>query len=135
MMIRSPGRAPVSRRGAALVIALVALAFVTVVMASLTWQCLASRQLVERRQNQLQAEWLARSGLELAAARLLADPAGYQGEAVELIPGGQVRIEVRNEASAPDVFRVTSEGRFPGDGLESVLRSVTRSFRRTTRGD
>ena len=46
----------------------------------------------------------------------------------------QVRIEVRSESDAPDVFRVTSEARFPHEGTESVLRSVTRSFRRTRRG-
>src|SRR6266496_2220235 len=106
-------RPSTSRRGAALMVAVVALAVVSVVSASVVWNCLAGRRLLDQRQHQLQAEWLARSGLELAAARLLADPAGYKGESVELIPGALVRIEVRTEQAAPNVFRVTSEGRFP----------------------
>jgi hypothetical protein len=123
-----------SRRGSALLIAVVALALVAVVAAAVTWQCLAGRRLLDRRGNQLQAEWLARAGVELAADRLLADPAGYKGESVEPVPGARVRIEVRADPGAADVFRVTSEARFPGDDRDTVLRSATRSFRRTSRG-
>jgi hypothetical protein len=112
----------------------VALAVVSVVSAAVTWQCLASRRLLDRRQHQLQAESLARAGVELAADRLLTDPAGYRGESVELIPGAQVRIEVRADEGAADVFRVTSEARFPKDGRDSVRRSARRSFRRTSKG-
>lgn len=113
--------------------AVVALSVVAVVAAAVTWQCLAGRRLLDRRQNQLQAEWLARSGVELAAGRLLADPAGYRGESVELIPGAEVRIEVRAEPGKADVFRVTSAARVPRDGREAVLRETTRTFRRTSR--
>jgi hypothetical protein len=106
---------------------------VTVLGAGITWNLAAARRSLDQRQRQLQAEWLARAGLELAADRLLAGPSGYPGETVELLPGSQVRIEVRVEPEAPDVFRVTSEARFPKEGRESVRRSVTRSFRRTSR--
>jgi hypothetical protein len=111
----------------------VALTVVASLSAAVTWQCLASRHLLDSRQHQLQAEALARAGVELAAGRLLADPAGYKGESAELIPGSLVRVEVRPDPASADVFRVTSEARFPRDGRGVVGRSVTRTFRRTTR--
>lgn len=128
-------RPSASRRGAALLIAVVALGVVAVVSVAIVRNCLACRRLLDRRQHEVQAEWLARSGVELAAARLLADPASYKGEAVELIAGAQVRIEVRSDQATPNVFRVTSAARFPRDGPDVVQRSVTRSLRRTPRGD
>jgi len=115
-------------------IAVVALAVATVLAGTITWQCLAGRRVLDCRQHQLQAEWLARAGVELAAARLLADPTGYTGEAVELIPGSQVRIAIRAEQGAPNVFRVTSEARYSKDGTSPVMRSVTRSLRRMGQG-
>jgi hypothetical protein len=115
--------------------AVVALVVVAAVGAAVTWQCVAGRRLLERRQNQLQAAELARAGVELAADRLLTDPAGYTGETAELVPGAEVRVEVRAEPGKADVFRVTSEARVPRDGLESVLRTATRTFRRLRRGD
>jgi hypothetical protein len=48
-----------------------------------------------------------------------------------MLPGARVTVEVR--ADAADVFRVTSEVRIPAEGRTTVLRSATRSFRRTTR--
>jgi hypothetical protein len=116
-------------------IAVVALAVVATVTAAVTWQVLAGRRLVERRQHQLQADWLARAGVELAADRLLRDPAGYRGESVELAPGAVVRVEVRPDPADAGVFRVTAEARFPPEGRDAGRRSVTRSFRRATRGD
>jgi hypothetical protein len=121
------------RRGAALVVAVVALAVVAVLAAGITWNLAAGRRLLDQRQRQLQAEWLARAGVELAADRLLIEPSGYRGETVELLPGSQVRVDVRAEPGAPDVFRVTSDARFPNGGKESVRRSVTGLFRRTRR--
>ena len=133
--MRTPASAPrpPSRRGSALLIAVAALAIVSAVMAAVTWQCLAGRRLLDHRQHELQAGSLARAGVELAAGRLLDDPAGYRGESVEPVPGALVRIEVRADPEAADVFRVTSEARFPRDGREAVRRSAARTFRRTTR--
>jgi hypothetical protein len=111
----------------------VALALVSAVTAAVTWQCLAGRRLLDHRRDQLQAESLARAGVELAAARLLADPGGYRGESVELIPGAEVRVEVRADPGSADVFRVTSTARSPRDGRDTVRRSAARTFRRTTR--
>jgi hypothetical protein len=124
-----------TRRGSALLIVVAALAIVSALLAAITWECVAGRRLVERRQVQLQADALARAGVELAAERLLRDPASYQGESVELLPGGRVRIEVRADPKRTDLFQVTSEARYPGDGSERVVRSAKRTFRRTSRNN
>jgi hypothetical protein len=121
------------RRGSALMVAVTALALVAVLMAVVLAQCVASHRLLEGRHKQLQAGALARAGVELAADRLLTAPTGYQGETVEPIPGAQVRIEVRAEAGTENVYRVTCEARYAGDGGDAVLRSAKRSFRRTIR--
>lgn len=133
-MKKQPSAGPrPARPGSALLVAVVSLAVVAALAAAVAWQCMAGRRLLDRRQSELQAEWLARAGVELAADRLLADPAGYTGESVELLPGTRVRIEVRTDPAANDVFRVTSEARTAGGGTETVLRSAGRTFRRTER--
>lgn len=86
------------RRGVAAVWMLVVLAVLSAALAATAWQHVASRQLLDRRHHQLQAAWLARAGVELAAARLLADPDAYAGEAIAVIPASQVRITVRDES-------------------------------------
>ena len=72
--------------------AVVAMAVVATVTTAVTWQLLAGRRMLEQRQRQLQAEWLARAGVEIAAARLLVDPTGYQGELMEMIPESQLPL-------------------------------------------
>jgi hypothetical protein len=99
-------------------------------MALTTWQSLAGRRLLDRRQNEIQAVWLARAGMELAAARLLTDPAGYTGESVELVPRSQIKIEVRSEPDAPNTYVVISEARYPTNLPRPVMRSLTSRFRR-----
>lgn len=120
-----------TRRGVAAIWALVVLSVLTVVMALATWQTLAGHRQAERRQYQLQAEWLARSGVELAAARLLA-AADYKGETVELMERGQVRITVQAEDKVPGMFRITVEARYPAEEKGVVLRTASRTFRRVT---
>ncbi len=99
--------------------------------AVVTMQGLAQRRLVEHRQEQLQAEWLANSGLELAAERLRADPAGYQGETVAPIPRSRVQITVEALKDRPDTYRVSSEARYPTDRKQSVLLTRTRTYQRS----
>ena len=129
-VVKRPGRA-----GAAAIWALVVLSVLTVVMTIITWQSIAGLRLAERRQNQLQADWLARSGVELAAARLLAGPDGYQGETVEPLPRARVRIEVKTKDGAPGLYHVTCEARYPADDKAVVVRSVARTFRRVAEKD
>lgn len=110
--------------------ALIILTFLSMLLALTTTQLMASRYTLDRRQNQLQALWLARSGQELAIARLLDKPADYKGESVEILPDSEVRIEVKARSDAKDVFVVTSEARYPLEGRDKVLLSLTRRYRR-----
>jgi type II secretory pathway component PulJ len=118
------------RAGMALMVLVVALAVLSVMLSATTWQIVAHRRTLERRFNQQQAIWLARAGIERGAGRLLADPAGEAGGALELIPNSEVRITVKREPGKDDVFHVTSESRFPTDAPYPVVRAETRRFRR-----
>src|SRR4051794_17799207 len=129
-----PGIRPAPRRGVALIGALVALSVVSVVLVATGWHFAANRRLAERRQHQLQAAWLARAGVELAAGRLLTDPGEYTEESVELLPRSRVRLTVRREPGAPNSFRVVSEARYPADAPTAVVRSLTRLVRRKAGG-
>lgn len=119
-----------ARPGIASMWALVVLAVLTAVIGVITWESVTGYRRADHRQARLQALWLARSGVELAAARLLADPAGYTGETLELIPRSQVRIKVKNAPSQKDTFLVTCEARYPTDERESVLQAQSRRLRR-----
>jgi hypothetical protein len=122
------------RRGAALLLTLVTLAVLSTLLAAIAWQIVANRRHLERRHYRYQSHWLARAGVELAAARLLADPA-YRGESATPIPQSKVKIEVRRDATSADLFHITSEARYPDESREPVVRSVSRDFRRVQDGD
>lgn len=66
-------------RGAALVIALVAMTIVAAVLVLLARHSVIERRGLQRDSWQVQAAWLAESALDRAAARLAADR-GYSGE-------------------------------------------------------
>ncbi len=122
-----------SRTGAALMGVVVALSVLSVLMVAITWQNVANRKLVQRRQHQLQSAWLARSGVETALARLLKDPS-YKGEDTKPMESSSVKITVVPEKGKADVFHITSEARFPDNSFEGVVRSVTVPFRRIVDG-
>src|SRR5581483_10107367 len=105
--------APPGRAGFGLMVLVIVLAVVAILIGSITAQLMLSRTLLERRENQLQSQWLARAGLEVAAAKLLAGAGDYRGEKLALIPAGTVRIEVRRDQ---DTYRVTSEASYPAEG-------------------
>src|SRR5437879_6089497 len=91
-----------TRRAVAALWMLVVLAVLTTVLATTTWQHLTARRLLDQRHKQLQAAWLARAGVELAAARLLSNPAEYTEDVATLLPGAQVHVTVqREQGSAP----------------------------------
>lgn len=120
-----------SRAGIAAMWALVVLAVLTIVIGLIAWQSVTSLRQANHRQQQVQALWLARSGIERAAARLLTDSAVYQGESVELISRSEVRIEVKKDAKNANVFTITCEARYPTDERRPVARSMARRFRRS----
>jgi hypothetical protein len=118
------------RQGIATIWAVIMLSVMTVILAGVTAQLLQSRKFLENRQNELQAVWLARSGLELAGQRLLANPAGYDSETLELLPLSQVKIKVAR-GPKPDLFVVASEVTYPMNRRDKVVRTLTRRFQRT----
>jgi hypothetical protein len=117
----------------ALIFVVVVVMICSALLVSLTTQMVAAHRLLDRRERQQQSLWLARSGLERAAARLLQDPK-YRGETTDLIPLGEVRVTVVSDKKAADAFHITSEARFPKDLREHVVRSLTRSYRRLQDG-
>jgi hypothetical protein len=112
--------------------ALVVLALVATLMSTLAVQSLSGHRLANRRRDQLQTDWLARAGLELACAKLLATPDPPPRESVELLPGGKVGIEIKQETALSASYRVTSTAHLKSNDAE-IARSLSRTFRRSLR--
>jgi Tfp pilus assembly protein PilX len=116
--------APGSRRGAVLVMAMVALLVVTLVAAALVRSLIATHRQSHRYADELQSQWLAEAGLARAAAKLQTD-AAYQGEVwqASVAPpesneadNGQVAITVD-----PTTKKITVEAIYPQDEHRRVL--------------
>lgn len=105
-----------SRSGAALVIALICLLLVGVLAATLARSAVLQHDQVAQEEWQIQAECLAASALERAAARIATDPM-YPGEdwlptsAGSESPIGRVRIDVVADDMRPSarLVRVTAD--------------------------
>jgi hypothetical protein len=122
------------RRGAALMWTVVVLATLTTFLGLTVQHLLSSRRQLERREETIQATWLARAGFELACDRLLGDPSGYTGETVELLAAAPIAIKV--QAAGKDVFRVTSTARFrSGGGDRPVPNTLVRRIKRSVDRD
>lgn len=132
MMEAAPRTLVSRRRGAALIMVVVTLAFISFLLVTIARQNLAQRDYLVQREQRLQAEWLVRAGLELAASKLLADPT-YSGETANLLEHAKVQIEVRSERVPADVLRITCAASVTNDGHGGVFRSVTRRVRRVIR--
>jgi hypothetical protein len=70
--------------------------------------------------------WLARAGVERAAARLLAEPDKYAGEEVKLIEDGTVKVTVERDVKMPKVAHVTCEVRYPDADPARVTNTLKR---------
>lgn len=122
---------PAHRRGAALVMALLALALIAMVFGVLLKRAGGERTILRVEERAIQADWLAESGLERAAARLEND-ASYPGE-TWTIPaadlggreGAEVRIEVEAVEGRPDRRRVRVQADHPPDAPSRARRSKT----------
>jgi type II secretory pathway pseudopilin PulG len=134
-MIRSRDTGGGRRAGVAVLWALIVLGVLALTSAAAAWQFVAARRVLERRQHKVQALWLARSGGELAAARLLADPTGYAGEEVEPVPEGRVKITVQKDAAKPEAYRVRCEAQYPATGPGSIGATLTWTATRRTAPD
>lgn len=115
------------RSGLALIMALVALATVTVLVTVLGAQIVAQRSIVRQRHRQLQAEWLKRAGVEIGAARLLQSAEAFKDEAESFAPDSHVRMVVEKTG---DVFEIRVEVQVGMNDPHSVKRDVSRRFRR-----
>lgn len=119
------------RRGVALIAVVVTLAFISFLLVTIARQNLAHRAYLVQREHLLEADWLARAGIELAASKLLADPT-YAGETAAIVKHAEVRIEIRNQRVPADLLVITCETRVPAEG-RGVSRSATRQVRRVVR--
>ena len=116
------------RRGGALIIALVAMAIIVLVLSMLTAHVVTQRNLVRHRHRQVQAEWLARAGLETAAARLLSQPEAFSDDKLEIAPDSKLRVAVEKTG---DSFVITASAEVGLEGGRPVVREVIARFRRT----
>ena len=117
------------RSGMVSVWVLIVLAIVTSLSAAALLQMSHVRKQVDGGRNRAQAEWLARSGYELAVGRLMTNPDGSTGETVTLVPEGEVAITVRKHPRKKDVFQVECEARYqpaPNRIVVRIRRAVHR---------
>ncbi len=133
--IPDSGRTP-SRRGAVLVLALVCVALIVAILASLITISRNQHKQKVRDELALQADWMAESAFERAVAMLDAD-AEYAGEEW-FIPSptagdersGLALIAVEPIEGRPDERIVTVSATFPTDAEVFVKRSKQQTVRR-----
>jgi hypothetical protein len=123
------------RRGAALIVLVITLALLGAIMAAIAFQMNAGHRILEQRGNELQADWLARSGIEIAISRIMAESSRYSGETIAIVPRSQVRIGVVPEPGSPNDFRVKCEARYPDDTPQTVVRALEYRLRRLPKGN
>ena len=110
-----PGPSLRSRRGAVVVVMLVALVLIALIGGTLLRTGLARRRELRMEERALQARWLAESGLERAVARLAESP-DYRGE-TWTIPAA----ELGGSGSGTVAIAVEPDARRPGRRLVRVL--------------
>lgn len=120
------GRTNPKRSGVALIVLLLGMAVAAAIFLSVLKLVAVERQSVELQQRRAQAEWLAESAIERAAAKLAADEK-YNGEtwaipAKELggRDGGIVAIRIDEIAGKADQRTVHIEADFPDHPFERV---------------
>ena len=118
----TPTRGPGKRRrrqGVVLVVVIVCVMVAAVVFTSIVKLAAAQRRMIDRQSWQMQATWLAESGLERAAWRLAADP-NYPGETWTLpadqlagTDGAVVKINVETIPELPNRRLVRIRADYP----------------------
>jgi hypothetical protein len=109
-------------------------AAVAVLLTAVSSHVLTGRRVMDRRQQHIQATWLARSGLELATARLLSNES-YRGETIEMIPESQVHVEIKTDSKTPGTFLISSEARISAKGTNGTVTTLKRTVRRIVEKD
>src|SRR5262245_19720915 len=113
------------RRGIALVMALVVMAVLTVILAFVAKEIVTQRLALEQRQRRLQAQWLARAGVEIAAARLLDGPEAFALEMNDVL--ADIALEIRAAKLGKDLFAVITEAKI-GDEIQQTASSAQAQF-------
>jgi hypothetical protein len=114
------------RRGALMIVVLVCLMVLVMLVGALLRRSMFERNQVRDEERRAQAEWLAESGVSLAAARLALD-SSYRGETWDVAAqacGGhwpaRVSIAVENVKDQPDRRSVKVRADYP---VEQPLRA------------
>jgi Tfp pilus assembly protein PilX len=118
-----------TRRGGALVVAMVTLLVVMLIAGTVARSLVASRRQARRMQGQLQAEWLAEAALARGRAQLRSD-AGYTGEtwrpAISVDETGLAEIRVEQAGNANGGAKLIVSARFPDEPVNTA--AVTREL-------
>ena len=122
-----------SRRGTALVVVLAGLAVTTIMFIAAMKLIVVQHKTIELNLRQIQASWLAESGVERAVARLAAD-AKYRGETWKVSAAdlggrddGTVAIRAEPVAGKADRRTIRVQADYPADPMQRVreTREVT----------
>ena len=129
-----------ARRGAVLVMALIALTLLTIIGAALVRLAVMETKAIDLRLRGCQARRLAEAGVARGAARLANDP-GYRGETWSLAgadwPSGvaaQVTIEIGELSDKPGWRHITATADFPSDSASRARERQTADLRATHDG-
>ena len=124
-----PGGQRTRRRGWVLVAAIVCTAVASVIFMSILRLLAAERRATQTDQWQVQAAWLAESGIERAANRLSGDPK-YSGETWKLPAGAfaaragaAVKIEVQPIPEQPGQRLIRVQADYPDDPQHRVRQT------------
>lgn len=123
-----------ARRGAALVMTLVAITVLTIIGGALVRLAVVETKTVDVQQRERQARRLAEAGVARAAAQLKADPE-YHGETWSLTGASalagkpaQVTIEISEISDKPGWRRITAAADYPSDSAVRARKRQTAEF-------
>ncbi len=117
------------RRAMLLISLLISLGIVMALVASWMRTIALEQRHVRATADRVQAEYLAASGVQRAAAQLAINPeyAGetwrIDGESLDMRAGASVVIKIASSADNPRSHRVTVEASFPAEGPEPARRT------------
>src|SRR5262249_55548564 len=104
---------------------LVVMAVLTVVLTFVAKEIVTQRLALEQRQQRVQAQWLARAGVEIAAARLLASPEAFALEMNDVLADSALKI--RAEKAGKELYSVTTESKI-GDDVRPTASTAQAQF-------
>lgn len=107
------------RSGAALLIVLVMFAVIAAGTTSVVWNGLAARTFLQRRENVMQAEWLARGGIERAKIQLRGGTAQPEWRPLGDRAIVRIAIEERDGGKA-----IRAEATYPANETTPAVREA-----------